>query len=150
VWFHIVEDEPELREVMRALVTVEGYKPASFKNAEAYLDYFTSPQYIEPVAIIMDNKTSGVNGIELARCIRKRAPFQRMVITTATLEDIETAKSELCYELLKPFRYQRLKAMLRGLVLCTRKYGDDSLCLKSELCEFGLEHLCPFAVKDEV
>jgi len=146
MWFYIVEDEPELREIMRALVTVEGYKSASFKSAEAYLDFFTSPQYIKPVAIIIDNKTSGVNGIELARCIRKRAPFQRIVITTTTLADIETVKSELCYELPKPFGYKQLKTMLRGLAACAETYETDPACFKHKICEFGLKHLCPFVV----
>jgi len=114
MWFHIVEDEPELREIMRALITVEGYKAASFKSAEAYMVFFASLQYIKPVAIIIDNRMSGMNGIELARCIRKRVPFQRIVITTVTLADIETVKSELCYELPKPFRYKQLKKMLLG------------------------------------
>jgi len=148
MWFHIVEDEPELREVMRALVTVEGYKAATFKNAEAYMGFFTSPQYIKPVAIIMDNRMSGMNGIELARCIRKRVPFQRIVITTATLKDIETVKTELCYELPKPFRYEQLQTMLRGMATCVKTHEDDSICFENGICRFGLEHLCPFAISD--
>jgi len=150
MWFHIVEDEPELREIMRALITIEGYKSASFKSAEAYMDFFTSPQYIKPTAIIMDNRMSGVNGLELARCIRKRAPFQRIAMTTATLADIETAKSELCYELPKPFKYEQLKTMLRGMAACAKAHEDDSIFFKNGICEFGLEHLCPFAMKGEV
>jgi len=150
MWFHIIEDKPELREIIRAMATVEGYQPVSFKSAEAYMDFFNSSQYIKPVAIIMGNRMSGVNGIELARCIRKRVPFQRIVISTETLADIETVKSELCYELPKPFKYKQFKTMLRGLVACAKKYETDFTCLKSGICEFGLEHPCPFAMKGEV
>jgi len=149
-WFHIVDDEPELRELMRAVVAMEGYKPASFKSAEAYMDFFNAPQYIKPVAIIMDNRMSGMNGVELARCLRKRAPMQRMVITTATPADVETVESELCYALPRTFGYEQLKTMLRGLAACAKAYEADSTCFRHEICDFGLEHLCPFAMKDEV
>jgi len=148
MWFHIVDDEPALREIMRALIMAEGYKSASFKSAEAYMDFFSSPQYIKPVAIITDNRMSGMNGIELARCIRKRAPFQRIVITTATLADIEMVKSELCYELPKPFKYEQLNTMIQGLAECAKIHEDDSTCFKDGICSFGLEHQCPFSIPD--
>jgi len=150
MWFHIVDNEPVLREIMESLVTVEGYKAASFKNAETYLDFFNSPQYIKPAAIIIDNRMSGMSGIELVRIIRKHAPSQRLVIATATLTDIETVKSELCYALPKPFRYKQLKTMLRELVACAKIYEDDSICFKHGICEFGLGNLCSLAVRDEV
>ncbi|MDX8404501.1 MAG: response regulator [Mariprofundaceae bacterium] len=145
MWFHIVEDEPELREVMCSLITIEGYRAASFKSAEAYLDFFNSPQYIKPVAIIIDNRMGGMSGIDLVRQIREHAPFQKLVIATATLMDIETTKSELCYELPKPFEYNQLKTMLQGLVACDKTYKADSACFEHDICAFGLEHLCPFA-----
>jgi len=148
MWFHIVDDEPELREILRALVIAEGYKPASFKSAEAYMGFFTSPQYIKPVAVITDNRMSGMNGIALARWIRKRASLQRIVIATATLADVDMVKSELCYELPKPFKYEQFKTMLRGLVECVEIHGDDSTCFKHGICSFGLEHQCPFFIPD--
>jgi len=148
MWFHVIDDEAEFREIMTALVISEGYKAASFKSAEIYMDFFTSPQYIKPVAIIMDNRMSGMNGIELVKCIRKRAPFQRIVITTATLEDIEMVRSELCYELPKPFKYEQLKTMLGGLVACSKTHGDDFICFENGICMFGLEHICPFAISE--
>jgi len=144
MWFHIVEDEPELREIIRAIVTAEGYKAASFRSAEEYMHFLQSPQYIKPVAVITDNRMSGMNGMELARSIRKRTLFQRIVITTATLSDIEMVKSELCYELPKPFKYEQIETMLRGLVACAKIHEDNSTCFKNGICRFGLEHLCPF------
>ncbi|GMQ99962.1 MAG: hypothetical protein BMS9Abin18_0792 [Zetaproteobacteria bacterium] len=74
MWFHIVDDEPVVREIMESLVAVEGYKATSFNSAEAYLDFFTSPQYIKPIAIIIDSRISGMKGLELVKTIRKRVP----------------------------------------------------------------------------
>jgi DNA-binding NtrC family response regulator len=145
MWFHVIEDEPGLRKVMGALVTIEGYKAACFESAEAYLDFFSSPQYITPAAVIIDNRLPGMRGTALVRHIREHRPLQKMVIATATLTDIKTAKTELCYELPKPFRYEQLKLLLRGLVECTETYGTDPECFEHGICEFGLEHLCPFA-----
>jgi len=146
MWFHIVEDEPELRRVMGALVTIEGYKAACFESAEAYLDFFSSPQYIIPVAVITDNRLPGMNGIDLVSCIRQHRPFQKMVITTATVTDIKIAEKALCYVLPKPFIYEQWKLLIRGLVACTETYTASQRSFEHEICEFGLEHMCPFAV----
>jgi len=144
MWFHIIEDEPELRKVMGALVSIEGYKAACFESAEAYLDFFSSPQYITPVAVIIDNRLPGMRGTALVRHIREQVPLQKMVIATATLTDIKTTRTELCYELPKPFRYEQLKLLLRGLVACTETYGADPECFEHAIYACGLGHLCPF------
>jgi len=130
---------------MGALVTIEGYKAACFESAEAYLDFFSSPQYITPVAVIIDNRLPGMRGTALVRHIRKKVPLQRMVIATATLADIKMDRMELCYKLPKPFRYEQLKLLLRGLVSCTATYGADPECFEHAICAFGLGHPCPFA-----
>ncbi|MDQ6958932.1 MAG: response regulator [Mariprofundaceae bacterium] len=133
MWFHIVDDEPVVREIMGSLVAVEGYKAASFNSAEAYLDFFTSPQYIKPIAIIIDSRISGMRELELVKTIRKRAPSQRFIITTTMLTNIGTSKSELCYVLPKPFRYKQLKTMLRELVACVKAHEDDLVCCNIDL-----------------
>jgi len=115
MWFHIVDDEPVVREIMESLVAVEGYNATSFNSAEAYLDFFTSPQYIKPIAIIIDSRISGMKGLELVKTIRKRVPSQRFIITTTMPTNIGTGKSELCYVLPKPFRHKQLATMLQEL-----------------------------------
>lgn len=146
MWFHIVEDEPELRKVMSALVSGEGYKAVCFDSAETYLDFFSSPRYITPAAVIIDNRLPGMGGTALVRYIREHKPLQKVVITTATLTDINPTRTELCYELPKPFRYEQLKTLLRGLVACTETYEADPECCEHAICKFGLEHPCPFDI----
>jgi len=145
MWFHIIEDNRELREVMGALITVEGHKAVCFESAEAYLDFFSSPQYVAPAATITDNRLPGMNGTDLVKYIRQRLPSQKIVIATATIPDIKLVTAELCYELPKPFMYQELKALVAGLVACTTTHDENMKCFEHGICEFGLEHLCPFA-----
>ncbi|MDQ6981647.1 MAG: hypothetical protein Q9M08_01390, partial [Mariprofundus sp.] len=114
-----------------------------FESAETYLDFYSSPQYIAPAAVIIDNRMSGMSGTCLVKQIRKGAPFQRIVITTATLGDIKTARKELCYELPKPFRYEQLQLLLRACASCA-KYNSYSPCGWTPKCSFGLQHPCPF------
>jgi len=141
--FHVIEDELILREVMDKLIMTEGYNSISFESAEAYLDFRSWPQYFAPAAIIIDNRMPGMNGSSLVKHIRKESPFQRMIITTATPGDIETARKELCYELPKPCRYEQFQLLLRAVALC-EKYNIDSTCGSMPKCSFGLDHPCPF------
>jgi len=146
MWFHIVEDELELRKVMGAIGLVEGYKTACFENAEAYADFLSSPQYITPAAVIMDSRLPGMSGIDLVRHIREHTPLQKVVILSATPADIKMARAELCYELPRSFSYDQLKFLFQGLASCTETYNADPACFEHEICAFGLKHLCPFAI----
>jgi len=145
MWLHLIEDGPELREVMSALITSEGHRAICFESAEAYLDFFSSPKYIAPAAIITDNRLPGMNGADLVKCIRQRLPSQKIVITTATIPDIKPVTAELCYELPKPFMYEELKALISDLAACTTTHDENNKYFEHAICEFGLEHLCPFA-----
>jgi len=145
MWFHIIEDEAELRRIMGSLISVEGYKAACFEGVKAYLDFFSSPQYVTPAAILINSDLPDVKEGGLIRHIRQQAPFQKIVMVTAAPANIETARAELCYELIKPFEHEQLHFLLRGLVACTETYGVDPESFEHTECQFGLEHPCPFA-----
>jgi len=142
-WFHVIENDHILRQVMNVLITTKGYKSLSFESAESYLDFYSLPQYTAPAAIIIDNEMSGMSGNCLIKHIRKDTPFQKIAIITTILEDIKTSRKELCYVLPKSFTLEQLELLLRGIALC-EKYNLDSACGLTPKCSFGLENPCPF------
>jgi len=85
-----------------------------------------------------------MSGVDLVSYIRKHRPFQKMAMITAVPADIETAREELCCELSRPFGYEQLNSLLRGLAACTETHKAGIKCYEHAVCEFGLEHPCPF------
>ena len=44
--FHVIDDLPELRGVLKELIECAGYACMQFGSAESYLEYFNSPEYL--------------------------------------------------------------------------------------------------------
>ncbi|MDX8403780.1 MAG: response regulator [Mariprofundaceae bacterium] len=141
--FHIIDDMPELLDVLSQLVESAGYESMSFDSAESYLKYFDSEDYIAPVAILSDYDMTGITGLELIKQVRERLPFQKAVIISGTPADEldEGIASYVCYFLIKPYKIEKLFALLKALVECDQKSGQLS---SPEFCEHESEHACPF------
>jgi len=143
--FHIVDDIPELREILQALIKHQGYESMTFDSAETYLAYFHSPAFSPPVAIITDFMMTGANGLELIRTVRERFPFQKAVIVSGTPSAELNAHFESCpcYSLTKPYRAEKLFSLLQALITCEHECGTDADGFEAT-CKYGLEHECPF------
>ncbi len=144
--FHIVDDVPELRDVLKELVACSGHRSMQFDSAESYLEYFDSDDFVAPVAILSDYMMSGKTGLQLIREVRKRLPHQKAVIISGTPcselhADIE---SHLCYSLTKPYRIDKLFFLLEALERCDQHCRPDSDNFKQPRCHYGLAHECPF------
>ncbi len=143
--FHVVDDLPGLRELFKELIECAGYESMQFDSTESYLEYFNSPEYVAPVAILTDYLMTGKTGFELVKQVRKKLPLQKMVIVSgiAGYELTATIESYLCYSLAKPYHMEELFSLLETLVKCEEKHQAKSEYLQPR-CEFGLEHACPF------
>jgi len=143
--FHVVDDVPELREILGLLIESEGYKSMQFDSAESYMEYFNSPEYIAPIAILTDYMMPGKTGLQLIKVVRAKLPHQKAVIVSGTPCEVlgSTVDKYLCYSLDKPYKPEKLFALLEALINCDKHCLTDAAGFRKK-CEYGLEHECPF------
>ncbi len=143
--FHIVDDIPELRDVLKELIACAGHKTMQFDSAESYLDYFNSSDFVAPIAILSDYMMTGLTGLQLIKKVREKAPLQKAVIVSGTpcSEFVANIESHLCYSLTKPYKIDKLFALLKALEECDQHCRSDSDDFP-ERCQYNLEHECPF------
>jgi len=109
----VVDDEPGVRRVVAAILRSDGHKVQEFESAEAALDSIDN----EAVALLLtDISMPGMNGIELAREARERAPDLAVIVFTG-LPNTETAAESLRLGvsdyLPKPVRAEDLEQTVR-------------------------------------
>jgi DNA-binding NtrC family response regulator len=142
--FHVIDGLPETRDLLKEQIECAGYDSMQFDSAKSYLEYFNSPEFITPVAILSGYLMHGKTGIELVKQVRKKLPLQRAVIVSGVDDSLlhATIKSYLCYSLAKPYHMEELFSLLEVLVKCEKRYQSKPEALQAH-CEFGLEHECP-------
>jgi two-component system response regulator FixJ len=144
--FHVVDDLPDLRDVLCQIIASKGYKAMQFDSAESYLEYFNSAGYVAPTAILSDYLMGGQTGLQLIKKVREKAPHQRVVIVSGTpCADLDAKiDSHLCFSLAKPYRMEQLFSLLDALTNCEKNYSPNSENPDRVDCRYGLEHECPF------
>ena len=139
--FHVIDDQPVLRSVLCELLESQGYQSMHFDSAELYLEYFHSPEFVAPAAILSDYCMPGKTGLELIKLVRARLPHQKAVIMTGNLQaHIEPGlENHLCFLLIKPYKLEQLFAVLQAQKSCQLSGAEFPM-----QCEQGLDHQCPF------
>jgi FixJ family two-component response regulator len=75
----VVDDEPQARESVRALVHSMGMSAAVFHSAEEFLDQYHG----EPGCVITDFRMAGLNGIEMQEELSRRECHLPVIVVTA-------------------------------------------------------------------
>jgi len=140
--FHIIDDEPEIREVLKTMAITLGYDVRIFNSADSYIRFINSPDYLAPTAILTDNIMPGTTGYDLITYIRQSNPTQKIAMISGTPDDTHKDSSELCSIIGKPFRMVELDTLLEALMRCHSETLDDQYEKK---CKFGLQHHCPLS-----
>jgi len=143
--FHIVDDMPELRDILSQIIASKGYKTMQFDSAGSYLSYFNSIEYMAPIAILSDYMMDGQTGLQLIKKVREKRPHQKAVIISGMPDaDLNVnIDSYLCYSLNKPYKMAKLFSLLEALVQCDKHCQLNPLKTLQTRCKFGLEHECP-------
>jgi two-component system, chemotaxis family, CheB/CheR fusion protein len=115
----IVEDEPDVRELLELILNEEGYGTAAAADGAGALELVTTG-VIRPDLILADyNLPNGLNGLELTARVRERLDRAIPVIiltgdiSTGTLRDIA---SHGCVQVNKPMRATELIQVIRHLL----------------------------------
>ncbi len=142
----LVEDEPEIREMLTFALNRAGFDTIAAGSAEEALQLLDGPM---PAVVVIDWMLPGASGIDLARRLRRDELFADlpMIMLTARGEEADKLKgfdSGVDDYLTKPFSPRELVARIRalqrrsgGAVDGRLQVGQLTVDLKSHRLTFG-------------
>jgi two-component system KDP operon response regulator KdpE len=109
----VVDDDPQIRRVMRMTLTSQGYEVDDAKNGESALEKLRESRFD---LILLDMNMPGMGGLETCRAIRSQS---EIAIVTLTVRDSETDKVEALDAgaddyVTKPYNVPELLARIRA------------------------------------
>ena len=76
----LVEDDERLRDALTGVLTVSGFRVASFSNTEAAID---AAPWATAACLIVDIRLPGMSGLELLQCLQGRGDSMPAIVLTA-------------------------------------------------------------------
>jgi two-component system KDP operon response regulator KdpE len=109
----IVDDEPQIRRVIKAALSKQGYVVADARSGEAALDMIREERFD---LVILDRNMPGVGGLETCRTIRDTSDMGIIMLTVrkAEAERIEALDAGADDYVTKPFSMPELSPRIRA------------------------------------
>jgi two-component system KDP operon response regulator KdpE len=109
----VVDDEPQLRRVMKAALTKQGYIVADVRSGEAALETLRKERYD---LVILDRNMPGIGGLQACREIRENSDIGIIMLTVRKAEEdrIEALDAGADDYVTKPFSMPELLARIRA------------------------------------
>ncbi len=121
----LVDDEPNLRKVLGALLSKEGYEVLEAESGEAALEVLKNE---DVQVVVSDLRMPGMGGLELLKKIRKGWPRLSCVMLTAhgTIDSaVEALKTGALDFLTKPFDRDEIRRVIAKAVEAYDRSGRD-------------------------
>jgi two-component system KDP operon response regulator KdpE len=119
----IVDDEPQIRRVLRVTLEAEGFEVREVSDAEAPLDVAASWR---PDLVITDLSMPDITGLELIRHIRAASPIPIVVLSEKGDDTIAALDAGADDYVTKPFSMNALMACIRVALKRARpRHGDE-------------------------
>ena len=111
----VVEDEPKIRDVVRDYLVDAGYSVTTAADGPSAL---TSARAVPPDLVVLDLGLPGLDGLEVARELHRRAPVPILMLTARSDEVDRVIGLELGADdyLVKPFSPRELVARVRAVL----------------------------------
>ena len=118
----VVDDEQDIRRIIRILLESSGYQVAEAPNGLAAVEYIRQQPNVD--LVLMDIMMPGLNGIEASRAIRERcsAPILFLTAKTQERDKPESYQSGGDDYLAKPFSHAELMMKVESLLRRYRVY----------------------------
>ena len=109
----VVDDEPQIRRMMRTTLTSSGYQVDEAKTGEEALEKLRSYQ---PDLVLLDLNMPGMGGLEACRAMREGSEIPIVILTVrnAEKEKVEALDAGADDYVSKPFSMQELMARIRA------------------------------------
>lgn len=118
----VVDDEQDIRRIIRILLESSGYQVAEAPNGLAAVEYIRQQPNVD--LVLMDIMMPGLNGIEASRAIRERCSAPILFLTAKTQErgKLEAYQAGGDDYLAKPFSHAELMMKVESLLRRYRVY----------------------------
>lgn len=139
----VVDDDPQLRRVMRGALTKQGYIIADARTGEMALEKVRAERYD---LVILDRNMPGIGGVEACRLIREHSDIGIIMLTVRKTESerIEALDAGADDYVTKPFSMPellaRIRANLRRVPLSPRQ-GPQIVAFDGIHVDLGSHHL---------
>jgi len=137
----VIDDKPNIREVLSAILENEGYGVETCESAEKALEKIPK---ILPDLILTDLKMPGIDGIELMKSVKAIDTHMPVILITAfgtITSAVEAIKAGAYDYLTKPIDYERLKILIKR-ALNEKEISTENRYLKEELeIKYSLNNL---------
>ena len=122
----VVDDEPQLRRVMRTTLTDLGYTVIDAKTGEDALELLRHDQ---PDLILLDLNMPGIGGLETCRAIRETSevPIIILSVRNTEREKVQALDAGADDYVSKPFGIQELLARIRAALRRSPAAGENDL-----------------------
>jgi len=87
----VIDDEPQIRRVMRTTLVANGYEMAEARSGETALEMLREGRYD---LVLLDMNMPGLSGLETCRSIRASRPASDLAIIVLTVRNTEKDKVE--------------------------------------------------------
>lgn len=115
----VIDDEPQIRRVLRSTLTTRGYVISEAKTGEEALEWMRKGR---PDLILLDVNMPGMGGIEACREIRRTsdAPIIMLTVRNAERDKVSALDAGADDYVVKPFGIEELLARIRAAL---RRYS---------------------------
>jgi two-component system, OmpR family, KDP operon response regulator KdpE len=109
----VVDDEPQIRRVMRSTLSAQGYVITEAKSGEEGIE---SVRKERPDLVLLDMNMPGMGGIEACREIRRAsdAPIIMLTVRKAERDKVAALDAGADDYVVKPFGFEELLARIRA------------------------------------
>ena len=91
----IVDDQPDIRELIRVLIELENGGLVVSCEAGSGQEALAILESCKPNVVVLDEMMPGMNGIEVATHIAERRPGQPVILCSAYLDEEVRSRGEL-------------------------------------------------------
>jgi two-component system KDP operon response regulator KdpE len=125
----VVDDEPQIRRMMRTILTAQGFEAAEARSGGEALERLRSSKYD---VILLDVNMAGITGFETCRAIRAASDVPIIMLTVRKAEKDKTEAFEAGADdyVTKPFSTPELLARIRARL---RRKGHSSSAERTHL-----------------
>jgi two-component system KDP operon response regulator KdpE len=118
----VVDDEPQIRRVLRTTLTAEGYTILEARDGSEALEKVRN---VKPDLILLDMNMPGLDGLQTCREIRSSSevPIIMLTVRSAEKDKVRALDAGADDYVVKPFGIQELLARVRALL---RRAAEDT------------------------
>lgn len=119
----VVDDEPQIRRVLRSTLSTHGYEIVEAKTGEEALEWMRKEP---PDLVLLDMNMPGMGGVEACREIRRAcdAPIIMLTVRSAERDKVAALDAGADDYVVKPFGIEELLARIRAAL---RRYSPGDV-----------------------